>query len=105
MLYLSRRKKDELEIIEGNTDWAKILFHIALWLNFIALLLLYVGFLVYSSHGQENAVYDLGYLFFHSISEGIICGMLIFIAFGWTITYEKNNNFDMYIPLSNVSVI
>ena len=31
--------------------------------------------------------------------------MLIFVAFGWTITFLYNKNFDLYLPLSNQSTI
>ena len=99
MIYSSRKKKEELEIIENRTDWAKLLMHIALFANFIALVFFYVGFLLYIYMGRFYGFFDFMYLLLHSFSEALVTGILIFIAFGWTVTFLKSTDFDLYIPL------
>lgn len=45
------------------------------------------------------------YLLFHSISESVLTSLIIFIAYGWTITFTKDAEFDLYIPLGNPCII
>ena len=37
---------------------------------------------------------------FHSLSESLLISLIIFVAFGWTITFLADNEFDLYVPLS-----
>ena len=104
MVYFSRGKKEELEIVEENTDWAKLLMHIALVINFLALLFFYIGFLIYLYIGRFYGFFDFIYLLLHSVSEALVTGLLVFIAFGWTVTFIKTTDFDLYVPLGNNSL-
>lgn len=99
MIHLSRSSKEEKEI--GNEkNWAKWILHITLIISFAALAFYYLGFMVYVYGGSFYGVFDFIYLFFHSISDSILMGLLIFIAFGWTIIFTSNLEFDLYIPIS-----
>ena len=103
MLHKSRQKKGEIAIGgEEELDWAKLLLHLALWLNFLALFFYYFGFAIYAyGSGSQYGFFDFMYLLFHSFSEALVTGLLIFIAFGWTITFLKTADYDLYVPLSN----
>jgi|694.fasta_scaffold120811_6 hypothetical protein len=44
------------------------------------------------------------YLLFHSVSESLLTSILLFIAYGWTITFTKDAEFDIYIPLGKFHI-
>ena len=68
--------------------------------NLIALLLNYTGYLVYVYvSGKQYGFFDFTYLLFHSLSEVIITCLLVFVAYGWTITFKNDAEFDLYVPL------
>lgn len=98
MVHKSKNSKGEDGTGEER-DWAKFLLHITLIINLFAILFYYIGFLVYLGGGRYYGIFDFFYLLFHSISESVLSSLLLFVAYGWTITYIRNEDFDIYIPL------
>lgn len=99
MLWTSWPKNNQL-FEEGERDWAKILLTIAMLFNLIALGLYYIGHLIYAySSGVQYGFFDFTYLLFHSLSEVILLCLIVFVAYGWTITFKNDAEFDLYIPL------
>jgi hypothetical protein len=45
------------------------------------------------------------YLLFHSIGDSVIVSILLFVAFGWTVTFINGKDFDLYVPLRNYFII
>ena len=81
-------------------DWGSILVFVSLILNLIAIIFYWIGHIVYISFaGRFYGAFDFMYLLLHSISESLVTGLLIFVAYGWTITFLKTVDFDLYIPL------
>ena len=39
------------------------------------------------------------YLIFHSVSDYTIIYLIVFLGFGWTVTFNKADNMDLYVPL------
>lgn len=89
MVHQSKNSKGEDGAAEER-DWAKFLLHITLIINLFAILFYYIGFLVYLGGGRYYGVFDFVYLLFHSISESVLSSLLLFVAYGWTITFIKN---------------
>ena len=40
------------------------------------------------------------YLIVYSVSDSLIICLLIFLGFGWTITFSSTRDFDLYVPLA-----
>lgn len=87
MIYFSRTPKHG---VAEEKDWAKFILLITLIFNFVALVFNYMGFLVYLGTGEYYGFFDFMYLLFHSISEAVLTSLIIFIAYGWTITFTKD---------------
>lgn len=86
--------------VENERDWAKIVLIVALLFNLVAEVLFYMGHLLYAYvSGRQYGFFDFTYLLFHSLSEVMITCLLIFVAYGWTITFVTEAEFDLYIPL------
>ena len=99
MMWVSRPNRHQL-FEEQERDWAKILLFVAMGLNLLALLLNYIGYLVYVyGGGYQYGFFDFTYLLFHSLSEVILTCLLIFVAYGWTIAFKNDAEFDLYVPL------
>ena len=100
MIWFSRNLRSSLE---GELDYCKLLLTVGLWLNLLALLFKFFGHFIYIYvTGKEHGLFDFVYLLMHSLSESLITALLIFIAFGWTITFTTGKDFDLYIPLRNI---
>lgn len=85
---------------DNEIDYAKILLFSGLFINFLALTFKYIGYLLYVwVSGKQYGFFDFMYLLLHAFSESAITALLIFVAFGWTITFLKGKDFDLYIPL------
>lgn len=68
MLWISRPDRHQL-FEEDERDWAKILLSIAMLFNLIALVLNYIGYLIYVYvSGKQYGFFDFTYLLFHSLS-------------------------------------
>ncbi len=82
-----------------NTDYVKYLVCSCLWMNLISLVFKYIGYLIYYYAGIDYSFFDFVYLFFHSVGDSVIVSIFIFVSYGWTITFSKGTDFDLYIPL------
>lgn len=63
-----------------------------------------MGYLIYYFAGLEYDFFDFMYLLFHSIGDSVIVTILLFVAFGWTITFINGKDFDLYVPLCNLFI-
>lgn len=83
----------------GETDYVKYLVSSCLWMNLISLAFKYIGYLIYIYFGKDYSFFDFVYLFFHAVADSIVISILIFVSYGWTITFLKDTDFDLYVPL------
>ncbi len=83
----------------GETDYVKYLVSSCLWMNLISLVFKYIGYLIYIYFGKDYSFFDFVYLFFHAVADSIVISILIFVSYGWTITFLKDTDFDLYVPL------
>ena len=84
---------------EGD-NWPKYLLKISLWLGFSSILTKYIGHAIYAYfNGRVYEVFDVFYLILHSVSDYIVIYLLIFLAFGWTVTFLKGYDMELYVPL------
>ena len=60
------------------------------------------GYIIYALTGFDYLFFHIIYLFMHAISESFVIGLLVLIAFGWSINYVKGKDFDLYLPLSKI---
>lgn len=63
------------------------------------------GFLIYAYSGSDYGLFHYIYLFMHSISESLVIGLIVLIAFGWTINYTTIKDADIYLPMRNFDII
>lgn len=85
-VWLSFRTRSE--IVKGDeVDYAKGSLLFSVLLNFAALLAKLVAWVIYAHTGTDYELLDILYLTCHSISEGLIIGLLVLLAFGWTINF------------------
>ena len=95
--------KSQINSFENqDTDYIKILIVTCIWFNLVSLFFKYIGYLIYYFAGLEYNFFDFMYLLFHSVGDSIIVSILIFVAFGWTITFNNGKDFDLYVPLCNL---
>ena len=60
-----------------------------------------MGFLIYAYiNGRNYQIFDIMYLLIHSFSDSIILFLVVFLAFGWTITFTTHKTFEFYLPLA-----
>lgn len=105
MIYFSK-KPSASDLVAGEKDWVKIILYVTLIFNLIAITCYWFGHILYVIFtGKFYGAFDFLYLMFHSISESVLTTMLIFIAFGWTITFIEDAEFDLYIPLRKISML
>lgn len=63
----------------------------ALVLNLIAIIFYWIGHVIYTLiSGKFHGFFDFCYLLFHSLSESVLTALIIFVAFGWTVTFIDN---------------
>lgn len=86
----------------GETDYVKYLVASCIWMNLISLIFKYIGYLIYIYAGVDYSFFDFVYLFFHAVGDSVIVSIFIFVSYGWTITFLKGTDFDLYVPLGNI---
>ena len=73
---------------------------ISLWIGFSSLVFKYIGHIIYAYlTGRVHEVFDVLYLLLHSISDYIVIFLLIFLSFGWTVTFINGADMDLYVPM------
>ena len=82
-------------------DYPKMLLFMGTVTQVSSLFWKMIGFLIYVFTGSDYFFFHLVYLLLHSTSEAAIVALLTLIAFGWTLTFNKGNNLDLFFPLSN----
>lgn len=100
MLYIVKKSFNNKEIDAKDTDYVKYLVYSGIWLNMISLVFKYIGYLIYMYVGVDYSFFDFMYLFFHAIADSVVVSIFIFVSFGWTITFTRGKDFDLYVPLS-----
>jgi hypothetical protein len=76
------------EIVKGEeVDWAKAVLLLSIVLNFCALLVKFIGWVIYAKSGIDYGVLSILYLVCHSFSESLVIGLLVLLSFGWTISF------------------
>lgn len=95
ILFLSKEKEDE------GDNWIKSCLKVSLWLGITSIIFKYFGFFIYAYiNGGEYQFFDFMYMLLHSTSDAILIVLIILIAFGWTVTFNTNMDFDIYVPLA-----
>ena len=95
IIFILRRDYEE----EGD-NWAKLLLKISLWFGFSSVLVKYIGHVIYAYFsGRVYEVFDVFYLMLHSVSDYLVIYLLVFMAFGWTVTFIKGYDMDLFVPL------
>ena len=95
--------KSKLDVRE--TDYVKYMISSCLSPNLISLVFKYIGYIIYIYFGNDYSFFDFVYLFFHALADSIIISILIFVSYGWTITFIKDVDFDLYVPLGNIVLL
>lgn len=81
-------------------DYPKMLLFMGTVTQVSSLFWKMMGFLIYIFTGSDYFFFHIIYLLLHSTSEAAIVALLTLIAFGWTLTFNKGNNLDLFLPLS-----
>lgn len=105
MIYLVHQSFITRKFDVEGMDYIKVMMSACLWMNLISLVFKYIGYLIYYYAGKDFGFFDFMYLFFHGLADSIIISILIFVSFGWTVTFIKHQDFDLYIPLGNISIL
>lgn len=58
-----------------------------------------IGFVIYHYTGADYFLFHLIYLLLHSTSESAILALVTLIGFGWTLTFQSGQYFDVFLPL------
>jgi hypothetical protein len=86
---------------EEGDNWSKVLLKYSLWISLGSITLKYIGHAIYAYlNGRFYDIFDILYLLLHSVSDYILIFLLIFLSFGWTVTFRKHPYLDIYIPLA-----
>lgn len=60
-----------------------------------------MGYLIYVyGNGRDYSFFEFIYLLLHSFADSILSTLLVFLAYGWTVTFNSSRDFDLYVPLS-----
>lgn len=51
---------------------------------------------------MDNGLLSILYLLCHSLSESVVIGLLVLLAFGWTISFLAGEELDIYAPMAVV---
>ena len=86
-------------------DYPKIMLFMGTATQISSLFWKSFGFLIYTFTGADYAFFHYIYLLMHSTSESAIIALISLMGFGWTLTFYKGKNFDLFLPLSNTSLI
>jgi len=74
---------------------------ISIWTGIISISFKYADYLIYAyAYGRHFPVLDIMYLLLHAISDVGIIFIVLFVSYGWTITFTKHKKFDLWIPIS-----
>jgi hypothetical protein len=80
-------------------DWSKILLFVGTITQISSLTWKSIGFIAYLYTGKDYFIFHVIYLLLHSASESAIVALVCLIAFGWTLTFNYGNTFELFIPL------
>lgn len=100
-VWLVGRLRKEVCSKDGEQDWPKIVLFAGVLSNLVALLCKGLNMAVYHYNGEDSGVLDVLYLTFHACSEAIVVGIVLLIAYGWTIANVSDPEFEQYGCLGN----
>jgi hypothetical protein len=74
-----------------------------MWIGLFSIIIKYIGFYLYAYvHGNDHSFFDFMYLLFQSTSDSIIIVLIILLGYGWTVHFNSNKDFDLYVPLVSI---
>ena len=86
-----------------DIDWAKILLFAGVCTQVSSLVWRSIGFTIYHFTGWDHYFFHVIYLLLHSSSESAVIALFTLVAFGWTLTFEWDDTFKLFLPAGTLS--